>query len=716
MLRPLLLPLLTSGLLHEPARAQSPASSVEDRVQIPWQRSLDDAEAMVARTGKPLLLCVNMDGEPASEILAHRRYRDPAFVELIRGFVPVILSPNLRRTRDHDDRGRRIPDPRFGRIVNQEAIEDEPRAFVRYFDGHRVAPRHVGVAPDGTVLFDLYLLNDLSAIDAALAEHGRTDLPMPDPQSATEEALLESPDAGCRDELEQRFLAGSVRTRVRLAGLCLSRVREVQHVEVLRLALRDPDPQVRRQAAWSMAQHPHTVPVPFFRDAFHVAFGLRAESTALLSALDEIAADRADPVRALDAARYARVYRGMGSKSEFLDEERWRLALGLAVRPAEPRALREADDLDAVAEAFEIWIDEIEAAVRRSPADVSLRAQLAHARLRYAVQVADSGGNALYHLERVLEAVDETLAIEAQQPIALACRASALHRLGDLVDDDLLATAEAAGAALRHLLPHATSELAAEALWALGRSRVLSVYEAMNTRRDYPQEWLADARAALLALCEHPAVAPHQIHFTVDALGRFGATTLQEAALKQEIERAPLDGTLHHALRVQLLRDYGPEELERFYTDEYLPRVGETGRPSAWWYFGLATLYAAERHVFDAAPESAHDAYLRCIERFERAKDAEPEFAGWSDHYQSLALHGLAVIALESRELDNALAAFRRAVAHSPASVETRDGLDRSMRETEQQLAEALERAGRTEEAAELSDWIRAQIDEDRRA
>src|SRR5262245_10309815 len=130
---------------------------------MPWQRDLDDALELVKRTGKPLLIAVNMDGEPASEVFAWQRYRDPEFAKLASGFVCVLASPDRRNPRDHDDRGWRIAEPRFGRVVDAEHIEIEPTLYARYFHEQRVAPRHVGVAPDGKVLFDLFLLQDLSA-------------------------------------------------------------------------------------------------------------------------------------------------------------------------------------------------------------------------------------------------------------------------------------------------------------------------------------------------------------------------------------------------------------------------------------------------------------------------------------------------------------------------------------------------------------------------
>ena len=113
---------------------------------VPWQRDLDDALALSRETGKPLLVCVNTDGEPASESLAARRYRDPAFVALMEAFVPVIASPDMHVTRTHDSRGRRVPCSRFGRVTCDEHIAIEPLVFERWFEGTRVAPRHLAVS------------------------------------------------------------------------------------------------------------------------------------------------------------------------------------------------------------------------------------------------------------------------------------------------------------------------------------------------------------------------------------------------------------------------------------------------------------------------------------------------------------------------------------------------------------------------------------------
>ena len=49
---------------------------------IRWQRTWEDAVRLSQQTKKPILVCVNMDGEIASEHYAGVRYRDPEVAKL----------------------------------------------------------------------------------------------------------------------------------------------------------------------------------------------------------------------------------------------------------------------------------------------------------------------------------------------------------------------------------------------------------------------------------------------------------------------------------------------------------------------------------------------------------------------------------------------------------------------------------------------------------
>jgi len=72
-----------------------PAPTAEDWNRpclIKWQRTWEDALAVSRETGKPILVCVNMDGEIASEHYAGIRYRDPEIAKLYEPYVCVIAS------------------------------------------------------------------------------------------------------------------------------------------------------------------------------------------------------------------------------------------------------------------------------------------------------------------------------------------------------------------------------------------------------------------------------------------------------------------------------------------------------------------------------------------------------------------------------------------------------------------------------------------------
>ena len=126
-------PVVPEAISAEEAKAKPPL--------IPWQRTLADALALVEVTQKPLLICVNIEGEMASERLAGFQYRDPEFAALASGFVPVLVSPDRRNPRDHDGHGRRIVDTKFGRLVHDEHITMDTQVYDAYFGGRRIAPR-----------------------------------------------------------------------------------------------------------------------------------------------------------------------------------------------------------------------------------------------------------------------------------------------------------------------------------------------------------------------------------------------------------------------------------------------------------------------------------------------------------------------------------------------------------------------------------------------
>ena len=137
--------------------------------RIEWQRTLEDAEVLARTERRPLFIAVNMDGESASDRIWRENYRDPAFVAAANCCVCVAASVFRHNPRDYDERGNRIPCPRFGCVTCGEHMAMESKLFEKLLaDGERVAPRHALVLPDGRKVFDLSLCFDLHDIDRAL--------------------------------------------------------------------------------------------------------------------------------------------------------------------------------------------------------------------------------------------------------------------------------------------------------------------------------------------------------------------------------------------------------------------------------------------------------------------------------------------------------------------------------------------------------------------
>jgi tetratricopeptide (TPR) repeat protein len=141
----------------------------ENPRQIHWLPSLEAAQALAERTGRPLLIAVNMDGESASDRIVRERYRDPEWVALTRPFVCLVASIFRHAPRDFDAAGNRIPCPRLGSVSCAEHITLESVLFERFLGGERIAPRHALVRRDGTKAFDHFLLFDLRELDRSLA-------------------------------------------------------------------------------------------------------------------------------------------------------------------------------------------------------------------------------------------------------------------------------------------------------------------------------------------------------------------------------------------------------------------------------------------------------------------------------------------------------------------------------------------------------------------
>src|SRR5262245_66447374 len=83
---------LPTGATVESMWPAPTAADWERPCLIPWERNFDDALRVSAETHKPLLVCVNMDGEPASEHWAGIRYRQEETARLLAPYVWAVAS------------------------------------------------------------------------------------------------------------------------------------------------------------------------------------------------------------------------------------------------------------------------------------------------------------------------------------------------------------------------------------------------------------------------------------------------------------------------------------------------------------------------------------------------------------------------------------------------------------------------------------------------
>lgn len=658
---------------------------------MPWQRTLEDALAMSRITGKPLLVCVNSDGEAASESLAWGRYRDPEFVGLASGFIPVLASPQRREARERDDRGRRLADRRFGRLVNREHIDIEPVLFERWFEDTRVAPRHVGVSLDGEVLFDVYLLQDLAVVDDLLREHGVAGEAIADPRTLDEAALLGSPDASHREELEARFFAADERSRVRLAGLALSAVRDVQHPELLYLGLRDESAAVRRQTIWTLLQHLDRAPLDVLPRAFAEAAEDSERERSLLAALRRLVDEETDETRRANAAFHLRVFSALSRPSTHLDPARWRLAL--AANPGRADRAPTREEFDAIASLME----QLDAALAATPDDVDLLVDAAVVRYRFGRIQILLHQNPLFFFEDAVVACDRALALDSEEGRAWGMLACARYLLNDPEG-----AGDAAARALPRLRRDAGSPIAGEVLNVFAQVRTRELYAAIGAGEAWDKALLPDVLATYEALLAHPAGGEGHWKSYLDLLGTIGAHRLQGEVVRRGLARFPFSGDLHAMLRAQVLRDAGARALEAAYEEEPLRLAREANPAYLDWFHGLATLIAAEQDVQNRDPEGALGAYRRSRDLFERAIETEAGLADSARHYQCLALAGAARLQGEAGNYDAAVKAVVESMRLAPGSRESVDGLGNSPRDTADSLRRTLERSGEQELAQEL--------------
>lgn len=665
-------------------------------VLIQWQRTWDDAVALSKETGRPILVCVNMDGEIASEHYAGVRYRMPEIAKLYEPYVCVIASVYRHSPRDYDDQGKRIPCPRFGGVTCGEHIAIEPVVFEKFMDGRRIAPRHIMVELDGKETYDVFYANDTASVFKAIGD-GIANRQGPAPVVRGDRTLLErvtSPDSNDKVAVENAFAQGDATLRQSLLQAAQAAGKDAP-VDLLRLALFGLDRAQSEQARQTLAQTTSPAAVDLIAEALRVPMA-STEREALVTALGRLG-ETSPRARTL-----AVVHRGLNARDATVDVDRWAKAFdqaaggGATYAPAPDRS------------ELEKQMDVKTAAARAKPADANVQLELAEATLAHAADPATRASLAADlrngpRFARLMFEDARRTALEAEKLGATGWRvntvlALAAHELGD--EQEAYARAESA---VKGMPPDAQSWHSMMVLQLFAHARQKAITRAIVDKTEWPQQWMADVHAAYAVLARHPLGTDQHIVDHYDFLQWLGARGQAERTLDVGLARFPESWQLHDRLRARVLREKGVDGIEAAY-DALLAKPDAP--PDITWFAGYASLVAAEFDRRHGKNDDALAAYARGIGHFERFIAQSPERRDSADHYVAMAHGGRARVEYEAKDDQKALEEVLAALARRPASAATLDGLNLSTVDTAKMLLARLKEQKQDDMAAKLDEAL----------
>ncbi len=538
--------------------AMWPAPTAEDWAKpclIEWERSWDDALEVGRETGKPLLICVNMDGEIASEHYAGIRYRQDDITELYEPYVCVIASVYRHNPRDYDEQGVRIPCPRFGHVTCGEHIAIEPVLYGQYFDETRVAPRHIMIELDKSEQYDVFYAFDTQSVfdqietgvqgrPAPLARPGRDDRKIED--------RVDSSANADRTAVEQAYAAGDSETRRKLLRRAVQ-TGDRASVDLLRLAVMGFDIELARLGRQGLVLSRSEKAIDLIGQALAVpmAAGEREELVAALERLGE---------QFPRARTLSRVHRGLLGESGAIDAKGWSEAL--AENSSAPDTLGR--------DALESAIDYSAQVARSRPQDALAQLELAEATLAIAVDPRQSGGfrrdrRTAARLGKLLFEDARRAALEAERMGAEGWRVEAALALTAWYLGDREEGYARAEVAAKAIPPGAGDWNALAVLSLFADKRRGDITRALRAKEDWPSVWLTDLHAAYSVLAGHPYGTDAQIVDHVDFLNYMGAFAPASTLLGQGFMRFPDSPLLHDRLRGRILREKGVDGLEPTY-------------------------------------------------------------------------------------------------------------------------------------------------------
>ena len=657
---------------------------------ITFQRTWEDAVAVSSETGKPILCCINMDGEIASEHYAGKRYREPAICELYKPYVCVIASVYRHTPRDYDDDGRRILCPRFGSVTCGEHIAIEPILYEKYLDGKRIAPRHVMVDLAGNEVYDVYYANDTASVFDAIRD-GPEKVAPPKPDVVRgDRPILErvaSRHVEDRQAVEQAYRDGDAAMRAKLLEAAAQHP-DAAPLDLLRQAVFGLDVDLGKAARQALAETKSSDATPLISEALQAPMET-SEREALLAALKRLG-DNSELARWLTG-----VHQGLGGASSAVDPAAWAKALeaGAASRP-EPK-----DPLTTRAE------DMARSAYER-PDDPAPRLDYAEATLEQALETRRtyvSNPNLGKRFERHLYADALRVGLEAEKLGATGWRVNAVLALAAYYGGDPETGYVRAEAAMPDLPPGAATWSSMAVVTVFAESRWKAIKKAVKAKEDWPPSWLADVHSAYAVLRNHPLGTDGQVVWHYDLLMWLGARQKAVAVLMDGIERFRDSEALHRLLRERMLRWRGPQGLEETY-ERMLTQHEDPARLEA--FAALASLEAGDQYRRASRFEEARAAYTRAIGHYEQAVEAYEGHRDGADVAIALALAARARVAYQVDDDKAALADILASFQRSPGTAGTRDGMGITPGETAQMLLARLKENGQAEAAQSLEDAL----------
>ena len=125
--------------------APAPAKGIE------WEASWEAALARAKAENRPIVVCINMDGERANDRLAKKTYKDRSVVSVSKNTVNLFASLDIHGSGQCVRAGKGIT------CAEHLAVEKAVRVALGLegSEGRVIAPQHVFTGPDGTVLLSV---------------------------------------------------------------------------------------------------------------------------------------------------------------------------------------------------------------------------------------------------------------------------------------------------------------------------------------------------------------------------------------------------------------------------------------------------------------------------------------------------------------------------------------------------------------------------------